>query len=167
MLKTVPPPSLLSTRTHNQAQFNNPENKTHKIKNARFTKQKNIISDQFSFMKLTLPVQSLHHTYHQSKQWYLPLTILFSFVCISRWTWTNLHQLHIEFFKKIQTWRVKKTENKKITSTRQSCSIKRLIQRVPGMGLVLTTLYFPFGFHTSIETGLAMIANWCSEFKQV
>jgi hypothetical protein len=34
------------------------------------------------------------------------------------------------------------------------------------MGFVLTTLYLPFGFHTSIETGLAMKANWCTEFKQ-
>ncbi|PKI52451.1 hypothetical protein CRG98_027143 [Punica granatum] len=44
----------------------------------------------------------------------------------------------------------------KVTSTRQSCSIKRLIHRVPGMGFVLTTLYFPFGFHTSIATGFAI-----------
>jgi len=34
--------------------------------------------------------------------------------------------------------------------------MRRLIQRVPGIDLVLTTLYFPFGFHTSIETGFAI-----------
>lgn len=44
-----------------------------------------------------------------------------------------------------------------LTSTRQSCWTKRSIQRVPGMDLVLTTLYFPFGFHTSICTGAAMV----------
>lgn len=44
-----------------------------------------------------------------------------------------------------------------ITSTRQSCAVRRLIQRVPGMGLVLTTRYFPLGFHTSIDIGFAII----------
>lgn len=50
----------------------------------------------------------------------------------------------------------RKKEIKLITSTRQSCWMRRLIQRVPGIGFVLTTLYFPFGFHTSMDTGLAM-----------
>ncbi|RZR93904.1 hypothetical protein BHM03_00022512 [Ensete ventricosum] len=42
------------------------------------------------------------------------------------------------------------------TSRRQSWSVKRRIQRVPGMDLVLTTLYLPLGFHTSIEIGFAI-----------
>ena len=50
----------------------------------------------------------------------------------------------------------RKKKRKLITSTRQSCWMRRLIQRVPGIGFVLTTLYFPFGFHTSMDTGLAM-----------
>lgn len=47
----------------------------------------------------------------------------------------------------------------KLTSTRQYCSIKRLKQRVLDMGFVLTTLYFPFGFHTSMENGSALKVN--------
>lgn len=59
-----------------------------------------------------------------------------------------------------QRMKQKKNEKKKqrelITSRRQSCWMRRLIQRVPGIDFVLTTLYFPFGFHTWIETGFAI-----------
>lgn len=62
--------------------------------------------------------------------------------------WKNVQNTS-KFPPRSRNKRKQKTE-KRNTSTRQSCSIKRLIQRVPGIGLVLTTLYFPFGFHTSI-----------------
>lgn len=71
---------------------------------------------------------------------------------------TKFDQSLREEFNK-ETERGEKKWKRVTTSTRQSCSIKRLIQRVPGIGLVLTTLYFPFGFHTSIETGFAIEAK--------
>jgi hypothetical protein len=40
--------------------------------------------------------------------------------------------------------------------------MRRLIQRVPGIDFVLTTLYFPFGFQTSIDTGFAIESSLIS-----
>jgi hypothetical protein len=54
---------------------------------------------------------------------------------------------------------MKQQSNKRVsssTSRRQSFSVRRRIHRVPGMDLVLTTRYFPLGFHTSIDIGFAM-----------
>lgn len=102
-----------------------------------------------------IPVQSPHRTYRQSKQRYPQQTKLFSSPYISEYG--NEQKLDIKDFtqKKKKTKGLEKRKNM-ITSRRQSCSIKRLIQRVPGMDLVLTTRYFPLGFHTSIDTGFAI-----------
>ena len=80
--------------------------------------------------------------------------IVFFFVHI--WNIKNIDQYvenPIWIWSKL--WRLIKL----LTSTRQSCWTSKLIQRVPGMDFVLTTLYLPLGFHTSMETGLAISEN--------
>lgn len=73
--------------------------------------------------------------------------------------WQQKSFMNYTIIKENHKPRNKRIGLKIITSTRQSCWVKRLIHRVPGMDLVLTTLYFPFGFQTSIETGLAILES--------
>jgi hypothetical protein len=77
--------------------------------------------------------------------------------CFLLGTYLNLRK-HIQCLETIISRKneANKRQRELITSRRQSCWMRRLIQRVPGIDFVLTTLYFPFGFQTSIDTGFAI-----------